>query len=91
MVVGIPQIVSIRAAEGFHNLSGEEFIISECEKQAFSEKILNLWDDFQLQDQLVENGKNYVLGNYSWGKSVSVLEKLFQMAIEEKQFHLVGV
>jgi polysaccharide biosynthesis protein PslH len=91
MVVGIPQIVSRRAADGFNNLSGEEFILSECEKQEFSEKIITLWDDFQLQDQLIENGKNYVLSNYSWGKSVEILEELFQMAIEEKQFHLVGV
>ena len=28
MVVGIPQIVSGRAAEGFNNLSGEEFVLS---------------------------------------------------------------
>jgi polysaccharide biosynthesis protein PslH len=91
MVVGVPQIVSKRAAEGFINLNGKEFIVSKCEKLEFSEKIINLWDDFQLQDQLVENGKNYVLGNYSWDKSVSILEKLFQMAIEDKQSHLVGV
>jgi sugar transferase (PEP-CTERM/EpsH1 system associated) len=83
MVVGIPQIVSKRAAEGLHNLSGEEFIISECERYEFSEKIISLWDDFQLQEQLIENGKKYVLSNYSWGKSVEILEKLFQMAIEK--------
>jgi glycosyltransferase involved in cell wall biosynthesis len=69
----------------------EEFIISECEKQEFSEKIINLWDDFQLQEQLIENGINYVISNYSWGKSVEILEELFRMAIAEKQFHLVGV
>ena len=91
MVVGIPQIVSRRASEGFQNLSGEEFILSECEKQEFSERIIQLWDDFQLQDQLIEKGKNYVLRNYSWSKSVEILEELFQMAIDEKQFHRVGV
>src|SRR5258708_10472314 len=82
MIVGIPQVVSMRAAAGFTNLSGGEFLISECEKQEFSEKILYLWDNIELQDQLVENGKEYVLSNYSWGKSVSMLERLFQTSIE---------
>lgn len=91
MFVGIPQIVSRRAAEGFHNLSGEEFIVSECERQVFSQNILKLWDDFQLQEKLIENGENYVLHHYSWGKSVEILEALFQMAIEEKQVQVVGV
>ena len=84
MVVGIPQVVSTTAANGFSNLSGEEFLTSECEKQEFSAKILNLWDDFNLQDKLVENGREYVLDNYSWDKSVSILEKLFRMSLEQQ-------
>lgn len=85
MAVGIPQIVSIRAANGFSNLSGKEFLTSECEKQEFSEKIIVLWDDFKLQDQLIENGRKYVLSNYSWRKSVSLLENLFQMSMVTTQ------
>lgn len=82
MVVGIPQIVSTKAANGFNNLSGEEFLISECEKHEFSEKIINLWNNSKLQNQLIEHGSKYVLNNYSWGKSVLILERLFQMSME---------
>ena len=91
MAAGIPQIVSRRAAEGFHNLSGEEFIISECEKREFSQHIIDIWNDLQLQEQLIENGKNYVFSNYSWGKSVEILEELFQKAREEKKMLAVGM
>src|SRR5439155_6275500 len=66
MLMGIPQIVSIGAANGFSNLSGKEFLISECEKQEFAEKIIYLWNNFDLQGQIVKNGKEYVLNNYSW-------------------------
>lgn len=89
MVVGIPQIVSARAAEGLGNLSGKEFVISECEKREFSDNIINLWNDYDLQDQLVRNGREYVLGNYSWSKSVSILEELFLMSIGRTSQSLV--
>src|SRR6266700_2302953 len=82
MLMGIPQIVSIGAANGFSNLSGKEFLISECEKQEFAEKIIYLWNNFDLQGQIVKNGKEYVLNNYSWSRSTLILENLFQMAIE---------
>ena len=75
MVVGIPQIVSVKAAEGFKNVHGNEFIVSQCRKQEFSEKIVRLWGDYEIQKRLVENGRKYVKENYSWEKSVSVLEK----------------
>lgn len=81
MVVGIPQIVSKKAAGGFSNLSGKEFLICECEKQKFADKIISLWNDFELQDQLIEKGKRYVLSNYSWIRSASILDSLFQAAI----------
>ncbi len=83
MSVGIPQIVSAKAASGLQHLGGDEFLITECEAQDVVEKVLSLWDNTELQERLVQRGHEYVLRNYSWSKSVEILENLFKMSIEK--------
>ena len=84
MAVGIPVVTSTVGAEGIEAEKDRDFVIAD-DPQLFSQKVINLLRDQELQRSIGKNGQEFVRTNHSKkNRSESLLKHYFKLISEQK-------
>jgi glycosyltransferase involved in cell wall biosynthesis len=75
---GLPVVVSDAGGLQEVVIDGETgFIVPKCDPNAAAEKILHLYENSALRNNMGRNGRNFVLKNYEWKENVDRIEELY--------------
>lgn len=77
MAIGLPCVSTTLVNSALGSENGKEILVADS-REEIAEKILNLLQDKNLYNTIAENGKEFVLQNYSWSRSVLKLQKILR-------------
>lgn len=78
MAMGVPCITSDLVNNAIGGTPNENILIAN-DAQAFVNQIINLYKNPSLQQQISENGLNYVRDNFSWSAFVEELNRIWNV------------
>jgi sugar transferase (PEP-CTERM/EpsH1 system associated) len=84
MSMNVPVITTSRVNKAIGAIAGKEILLADTER-GFAEQILNLLQDADLQKNIEENGRDFVIKNYSWTHSMQIFINLLKSKICQKQ------
>ena len=84
MSMGIPCVTTMVANSSLGASNRRDILVGKC-AEATASHIVRLLGDEQLREQLSANGRHFVLKNYSWEKSVALLEEILVKAATQKK------
>lgn len=82
MACGAPVVASQYAIGGIKAVEGEHLLVANNEKE-FAEKAVHLLNNADLRRQLTRNARNLVEKEYTWERSVEMLEDVYRLIISK--------
>jgi sugar transferase (PEP-CTERM/EpsH1 system associated) len=79
MAMGVPCITSDLVNNAIGGCPNENILIAN-DAEAFANQIIHLYKNTTLQQQISENGLNYVRDNFSWSAFVEELNKIWNVS-----------
>lgn len=77
LALGVPVVSSIRAAGGIDAVPGEHFLTASTPRE-YADAIVRLLEDPQERDRLSVAGRNRMLSNHDWEKSMRRLDDIIE-------------
>lgn len=84
MSMNVPVITTSRVNKAIGAIAGKEILLADTEG-GFAEQILNLLQNTDLQKVISENGRDFVVKNYSWTRSMQIFINLLRRKNCQKQ------
>jgi polysaccharide biosynthesis protein PslH len=76
LAIGCPVIATPLSMDGIDAQNGRDVLIADADTMA--EAVVNLLKNPDLQRHLVENGRKLVEGHYSWSRTATLYENLYE-------------
>lgn len=84
MATGAPVVATPYALGGIEAVDGEHLLVAE-DAEGLAEQVVRLLRDPALRRRLARNARRLVEEKYTWERSVAMLEKVYQLAVERRK------